>query len=509
MAGLTDTVFGQQPTTVINQTAPTRPAGFGFAKSLFDYLGSLSGSPYPSYSGQIDGGLSPTMQDAIRRSQGYAASSPSELLQGTSGILGRFMNPSFASPVNRIFGNAPGYYGINGDQKIYGGRPAGDYQFQSGNPYAQPFGGAQAPPGFTSDSWGQPPQGGGGGGPQRIPGTGPWPAGGGGGGNWTDGHGWQSSVPSQQQGQGGIGQFLQMLMQQMQPQGGAPPGWQPQSTPGSQTVVNNPIGTMQNQSMPSMQNQAPVSQPQTVNRPPLPPQLQAAMDQGRIGYDQAYSRAVANRPGYAAQYGGAYQPAPPQIPGSSTAPMQPPGPWGIPTGDQPGSGPIWGGYPPARPQPGLQSTSMPSGAPPSGGFPTPGGGVKGANPGAGFGNAPGYFAGSQPGAKKAWSMGETSNYGMTRNGASGKEILVGGGGGNSSQWVPFNPLYHSDIEKMWGRYGSDWSSGSGAGVGGHSGDHAAWQRQFLGREPTLEERMDSYYGITDPHKPTVPGTPVR
>ena len=144
--GLTDTVFGNPGGTEIHQTAAQKPPGFGFAKSLFNSLPGLTSGQYPTYQGNLDPGMSPTMADSLRRAQGYAQSGPPEVLQGVQGMLGQFMSPNFANPWNSLFGNAPNYGGVDSNQKVYGGVPAQNATFQGGGGSGQ-FGGmpGQAP----------------------------------------------------------------------------------------------------------------------------------------------------------------------------------------------------------------------------------------------------------------------------------------------------------------------------------------------------------------------------
>jgi hypothetical protein len=160
--------FGTPGTTTIHQapgTAAAKPPGFSFAKWLFEQLPGLMNTPFPTYQGKLDPGMSPTMQDAIRRAQGYAASSPPEVLAGVQGALGRYMNPTYRNPWHalfngqsnqgttgaagpsgpgvpgvggptannpwavggapEIFGGAPNYFQVKPAQRVYGGGPAG------------------------------------------------------------------------------------------------------------------------------------------------------------------------------------------------------------------------------------------------------------------------------------------------------------------------------------------------------------------------------------------------
>src|SRR5687767_7409544 len=114
-------------------TAPVRPPGYGFAQWLSRMLPEIMNSPYPTYQGNLDPVLSPTMMDVMRRSQGYAQSSPPEILAGAQGALGRFMNPRQVNPWSELFGG--GGAGMTG-----GGNLAS--MFGGGGGAPQTFGGA-------------------------------------------------------------------------------------------------------------------------------------------------------------------------------------------------------------------------------------------------------------------------------------------------------------------------------------------------------------------------------
>lgn len=182
--------WGDPGTTQIIQTpgtAAAKPPGFQFAQWLFKQLPALMNTPFPTYGGSLDPGLSPTMQDTIRRAQGYAQSSQPEILAGVRGSLGRFMSPSFVNPWNtlwrggapnagiepagggaggawgssppggapgapmvprpispgnsnpwnvapELFGGANNYYGANPNQTVWGGGAAGDLTYYGGSP---------------------------------------------------------------------------------------------------------------------------------------------------------------------------------------------------------------------------------------------------------------------------------------------------------------------------------------------------------------------------------------
>jgi hypothetical protein len=113
---------GQQPQTQVHQ-APGGQAspGFGWARGFFNSLPGVTQNPFPSYQGQIDPGLSPTMQNTIRMAQGYSQAGPSEILQGAQGSLGRFMTPSFMDPRMRLPQGNPNLFGADPNQRMYGG----------------------------------------------------------------------------------------------------------------------------------------------------------------------------------------------------------------------------------------------------------------------------------------------------------------------------------------------------------------------------------------------------
>ena len=99
--GITDTVFGTPGQTQVHQTAGSKPPGFNFARDFFNSLGGIAQNPYPTYQGQIDPGLSPTLQNLMRQAQGYSQAGPPEIMAGVQGSLGRFMNPSFMNRPNK------------------------------------------------------------------------------------------------------------------------------------------------------------------------------------------------------------------------------------------------------------------------------------------------------------------------------------------------------------------------------------------------------------------------
>jgi hypothetical protein len=148
---------------------------------------------------------------------------------------------------------------------------------------------------------------------------------------------------------------------------------------------------------------------------------------------------------------------------------------------------------PQSPPPGGGEHPMPSnplpnapGPQPSTPYPTP--------PAAGQ-----VFAGSVPGAQTHHEMYGGANRGQTRiNPQTGKqEIYMGTGqGGESYSWQNYDPNNWGQKQNadMFGRYGTNWTSGSGA-TSMHSGDISQVLREQLGREPTWQETNDVYYGV--------------
>lgn len=175
--GLAESVFGSPGTTdYIKSGGSQASPGYNFAQQFYNWLPQLMQQQYPTYQGQLDPGMSPTMQDAIRRSQGYAQSGPSEILQGVQGTLGQFMSPSFINPWNAMTTQPPNYGGYGMDTRAYGGKPIGSYGGYGGSPGMGVPPGQGMPPlgGGQMSSWGSP----GGGGGQGFAAGEPTPGGG-------------------------------------------------------------------------------------------------------------------------------------------------------------------------------------------------------------------------------------------------------------------------------------------------------------------------------------------
>src|SRR5215204_4737607 len=105
--GLSDFFFGQPPTSQVSTVPGFKAPGFGFAKDLSSYLKGLIGTPAPSFQGQLDPGLSPTMQTLGRMTQGYATSPAPQIMGQAAGALGKFMNPTFGSPLDGLSRQIP------------------------------------------------------------------------------------------------------------------------------------------------------------------------------------------------------------------------------------------------------------------------------------------------------------------------------------------------------------------------------------------------------------------
>lgn len=115
--GINDFVFGSPPTTSVGTVPGFRAPGYGFAGNLSSYLQGLIGTPAPSYSGQIDPGMSPTMQMLGRMTQGYSASPAPQIMGQVAGTLGRYMNPTYGSPIEALHRTL--------DNPFAGGSPGG------------------------------------------------------------------------------------------------------------------------------------------------------------------------------------------------------------------------------------------------------------------------------------------------------------------------------------------------------------------------------------------------
>jgi hypothetical protein len=117
--GITDTVFGKPPQTTVQFAPGFRAPGFGFARSLADYLSGLIGQPGPEYQGQLDPGLSPTLANLGQMMQGYATSPAPYIMGQAAGTLGAFMNPAFLNPAHALSSPGTSYFG----GAAPGGRP--------------------------------------------------------------------------------------------------------------------------------------------------------------------------------------------------------------------------------------------------------------------------------------------------------------------------------------------------------------------------------------------------
>lgn len=141
MADLSDLFTGTPPTYGVNVVGGGRSPFYGPAKSFGNYLMSLLGQPLPSYQGQVDPGMSPTLAALGQMLQGYSRSPLPGVMGQSQGVLGRFMNPSFANPMSRMQFGFPQYFGNQPGGGFQGGMPTNP--FMGGN---NPFGPPQGPP---------------------------------------------------------------------------------------------------------------------------------------------------------------------------------------------------------------------------------------------------------------------------------------------------------------------------------------------------------------------------
>lgn len=169
--GLQDTLLGTPGQTQVHQAAGTKPPGYGFARDFFNQLmGIANNNPYPTYQGQLDPGMSPTLQNAMRGAQGFQQSSMPEIMGGVNGALGGMMSPGYINPQWRLQGgfNSPFSSSFSPDTKIFNGNPMSSYfglkPQGGGNPFEQQSGGPQSMNGGGLQGSMPPPQGGGGGG---------------------------------------------------------------------------------------------------------------------------------------------------------------------------------------------------------------------------------------------------------------------------------------------------------------------------------------------------------
>jgi hypothetical protein len=166
---------GTPSTTSASQGQGTTPPGWGAANDIFNSLiGTANNNPFPVYGGQIDPGLSPTMQQIIQRGQGMASQGAPSIFQGVQGSLASFLNPQFQNPNLRIPQGFSDYFGMNPQQKLFGGSPLGSLGWSGpvgmpGSPGGggpgqtlpwMPGGGGQSDSGNPPSTWGSSPGGG-------------------------------------------------------------------------------------------------------------------------------------------------------------------------------------------------------------------------------------------------------------------------------------------------------------------------------------------------------------
>lgn len=163
-----DMLMGTPAQTTVNYPDPIYPANYDFASAFFkQIMPQLMGGALPTYPGNVDPGLSQTMQTAIRMAQGYAQSPAPYSLGQAGGTLGAYMNPQMASAGWGTSQPRPSYMTMPQNP---GGQYPGSY-----NPWAnmqQPYGyGASnsSPFGGFAQMGGPRPQGGGLGSPGPPP----------------------------------------------------------------------------------------------------------------------------------------------------------------------------------------------------------------------------------------------------------------------------------------------------------------------------------------------------
>jgi len=120
---------GTPSTTVPSQGAGVQAPGYGFSRDFFNSLMGVSQNPFPVYQGQIDPGLSPTLQNIIQQAQGMSQQGAPSIFQGIQGSLGSFLNPQFQNPNLRIPQGYSDYFNMNPQQQLFGGGQLGAQGF--------------------------------------------------------------------------------------------------------------------------------------------------------------------------------------------------------------------------------------------------------------------------------------------------------------------------------------------------------------------------------------------
>lgn len=69
------------------------PPMYNFMASLGPTIAKLFNTPLPTYQGNIDPGMSPTMKNFMQMMQANAVAPPNSALQGAQGALGRYSQP--------------------------------------------------------------------------------------------------------------------------------------------------------------------------------------------------------------------------------------------------------------------------------------------------------------------------------------------------------------------------------------------------------------------------------
>ncbi len=108
---------GTPPQTNLTGWTPFIPApGYAFSSKLYDYLGGMIGQPAPRWGGF--GGMqkqaaqqNPFLSDVTNLAGRYFGLGLPQVFNQAMGTLGRFANPSFANPVERIGQGYPNYMG--------------------------------------------------------------------------------------------------------------------------------------------------------------------------------------------------------------------------------------------------------------------------------------------------------------------------------------------------------------------------------------------------------------
>ncbi len=129
MASFNELWHGAPPQTGMSGYTPwIKAPSYDFSSKLYDYLGTMIGQPAPRWGGhggfaKMAGQKNPFMNDVTGLASRYFNLGMPTVFGQAMGTLGRFANPSFANPVERIGQGYPNYFGYQAPPPQSSGSP--------------------------------------------------------------------------------------------------------------------------------------------------------------------------------------------------------------------------------------------------------------------------------------------------------------------------------------------------------------------------------------------------